>query len=1037
MKNIKYLITLFLVLFTFTNMINAQQNSVEIKGNVKDQTGEALIGVTVVAKNQPGLGTSTDVDGNFKLKVGPYDVLVFTYVGYEQLEVPVLEIKDKNNLQVKMKESTKTLDAVVVTASGTQRKATLTGAFTTVEIDQLKSPGVNLSNSLAGVVPGIIAVQKSGEPGADASEFWIRGISTFGAKQSALVLVDGVERNFNEIPVEDIESFSVLKDASATAIYGQRGANGVVLITTKKGHKGKVKINAKFTYGYDIRGEIPEYVDGYQYARLANEARIGRYESPMFTDQELDIVQHGLDRDLFPNVDWQDLMLKGGASNMNANINFSGGGDNVRYYVSGSYYKQDGIYKTNNSLNDYNTNSTYERFNYRANIDMNITSSTLLKVGIGGFLINRTQPGTMVDDIWGSLASTTPLSVPRMYSNGLTPGFEEEIDSKKHLRVSPEVMLTQSGYKKIWQNKMDTNIGIDQDLAFITDGLKISGLFAFDTWNDNNIERTKMPELWMADRKRDANGNLIMVRKRDLQTMGQKSSTSGTRRYYGQAMLEYSKLLMDKHRVGALAMGYFQEESDTNLGEDIIESVPKRNIAYSGRFTYSFKDRYMAEFNWGYTGSENFEKDKRFGFFPAFSVGWAISEEPFVKKALPWLEMFKVRASYGEVGNDVIGGKRFPYITLVEKMDNGYGFGEYNSNWITGYRIKKVGTPNLTWEVAKKYNLGFDLNMFNNMITGNFDIFKDVRNDIFMERSHMPLTTGLADVKPMANVGRMRSNGFDGNIAFSEKVGEVSFTVRGNMTYQKTEVIDHDEAANALWYQMTKGYQLNQTRGYIALGLFEDQHDIDSSPKQEFGGKEVLPGDIKYKDVNGDGIIDDKDKVPLGYRTVPGLQYGAGLSLHWNNFDFSILFQGAGKRDFFIGGSGVHAFRYGNRGNVLKVMADGNRWIPREVSGTETTENPNADWPRLTWENNNNNNQSSTFWMRNGRYLRIKNIELSYNVPLNIIRKYYMENLRIGFIGENLHTWSAFKLWDPENGNENGANYPISKKVSFYVQVSF
>lgn len=1041
MKNIKYLITLFLVLFTFTNTVNAQQNTVEIKGQVKDDTGEPLTGVTVVAKNQPGLGVPTDLDGNFKIKVGSYDILVFSFVGFETQEIPVLEIKDKDNLQVEMKVSTHTLDAVIVTSTGTRRKATLSGAFTTVDVGQLKSQGANLSNSLAGVVPGIIAVQKSGEPGADASEFWIRGISTFGATQGALILVDGIERNFNEIPVEDIESFSVLKDASATAIYGQRGANGVVLITTRKGHKGKVNISAKVTYGYDFRGKIPEYVDGYQYGQMANEARIGRYESPMYTPQELDIIRNGLDPDLFPNVDWQDLMLTSGASNMRANINFSGGGDNARYFVSGSYYKQDGIYKTNSKLNDYNTNSTYERFNYRTNVDMDLTKTTLLRIGVSGHLINRTQPGTVVDDIWESLSRTTPLSVPRMYSDGRTPGYDEELDDngtkRWYYRVSPEVMLTRSGYRKSWENKMQTNISVEQDLAFVTEGLKASGLFAFDTENYNTILRFKMPELWTAESKRDGNGDLVMKRRANERTMSQTSVTEGKRRYYGQLMVEYNRVLAEKHRVGGLAMAYMQEVTDTNLGTDILESVPKRNIAYSGRFQYSFMDRYMAEFNWGYTGSENFEKGKRFGFFPAFSAGWAISEEPFVKEAAPWLDMLKVRASYGEVGNDVIGGKRFPYITLVDKLDNGYGWGEYGTNFIQGYRIVKVGTPHLTWEVAKKYNLGIDLDMFAGKISGTIDIFKDVRDDIFMTRNFMPVTTGLADIQPMANVGRMRSNGFDGNVAFTERIGEVTFTLRGNMTYQKTEILDHDEAANGLWYQMKKGYQLDQTRGLIALGLFKDQDDVDSSPKQDFGGKEVLPGDIKYKDVNGDGIINDDDVVPLGHRTVPGLMYGAGLNVSWNNFDFSVLLQGAGKRDFFIGGFGVHAFRDGASGNVLKVMADGHRWIPSEVSGSVDTEDPNADWPRLTWGNNNNNNRASTYWMRNGRYLRLKNVELAYNVPQNFIRKYRMENLRLGFIGENLHTWSGFKLWDPENGNENGANYPISKKISFYLQISF
>ena len=1035
MKNkiITYLMIIISCLLWAVN-VQSQESDVQIVGKVLDQSGEPLMGVTILAKNQPGFGTTSDMDGNFKIKVGSYDVLVFKYIGFKDQEVPVLKVENPKKLVVTMADSAEELGELVVTAAGLQRKETLTGAYTTVDVAQLKSPGVNLSNSLAGVVPGVIAQQISGEPGEDASEFWIRGISTFGASQSALVLVDGIERSFNEIPVEDIESFSVLKDASATAIYGQRGANGVVLITTKQGDRGQVKINGKLGYSYDKRGKTPEYANVDDYSLLANEAKIARYQTPRYTDQEMDIIKYGLDPDLFPNIDWMDLMLKDGASQYNANVNFSGGGNQVTYFVSGGYTNQDGIYKTNDKANKYNTNATYERFNYRANINMDLTKTTVLKVGIGGFLINRTSPGSSSGDIWGSLVDMTPLTMPRKYSNGLTPVHAGG-------GMSPETLMTQTGYRKIWRNKMETNIGFDQNLDFITKGLNLSAVIAFDTENENTIIRSKHPELWRAETRRDSNGDLVMRRHSNAKLMTQESTTWGNKRYEGHIKIDYNTILAENHRLGALAMAWMQDLSDTNLGSDIIASIPKRNLNYSGRFTYSYSDRYMAEFNWGYTGSENFEKGDRFGFFPAFSAAWAISQEPFIKKYTEhWLDLFKIRASYGEVGNDMIGGDRFPYITLVSEFtgDSGtYNFGEFGSNRILGYRITKIGTPNLTWEVAKKYNLGFDLSLFNGKFTGTLDLFKDKRDDIFMKRNHMPLTTGLADQVPMANVGKMESKGFDGNIAYSDKIGQVRFTLRGNMTYQNTEIIDQDEAANELWYKMSKGFRHDQTRGLIALGLFKDQEDIDRSPTQTFGGYPVLPGDIKYKDVNGDGIIDGDDEVPLGYRRVPGLQYGMGLSLNWRDFDFSFLLQGSGKRDFFVGGSGPHAFRNGDWGNVLQKMVDGNRWIPREVSGDESTENPNADWPRLTHGNNDNNNRNSTFWLRNGRFLRLKNVEISYTVPQKIVRKYNLSNFRIGFIGENLMTWSPFKWWDPERGSGDGSFYPISKKFNVYLQFSF
>lgn len=1032
MKNIQqYIVLLLMAMLLVPQSLQAQEDKkLIIKGVVEDALGP-IIGASVVAKNQPGVGAITDLDGRFSLKVGAYDVLQITFVGYQPVEIPVLSIKDKNNLKVIMKEDNQTIDEVVVTASGVQKKKTLTGAITNVELKQLNAPGANLSNSLAGVVPGIIAMQSSGEPGENMSQFWIRGMSTFGAKSGALILVDGVERSFNEIPVEDIESFSVLKDASATAIYGQRGANGVVLITTKRGEKGKVKINVKAGFDWNTPVKVPEYASGYDWARLANEALVGRYENPLYTNEELDIIQHGLDPDLYPNIDWRDLMLKKGAPSYYANISFSGGSDNVRYFVTGRYTGENGRYRTSSSENKYNTNSTYERWNYRANVDMNLTRTTVLSVGVGGWLVNRTSPSSSSGDIWQSFASYTPVTAPRKWSTGQWPIVSG--------MTTPEYQMTQTGYRTIWENKMETNVGLEQDLSFITKGLKFNGVFAFDTYNKNTIVREKGEELWSAESLRDGNGNLVLKREANAKAMSQAKTVEGDKRYYLQASLDYSRLFAEKHRVGAFAMVYQQETSDVNFAEDdLMASIPHRTLAYSGRFTYAYKDKYLTEFNWGYTGSENFEKGKQFGFFPAVSVGWLLSEEPFIKKMMPWMDQFKIRASYGEVGNDEIAGRRFPYITLVNTDDNSYSFGEFTNNSAQGYRIKTMGTPYLTWEVAKKYDVGVDFSFFNSKITGTIDWFLDKRDDIFMKRNQMPLTTGLADQTPMANVGKMKSYGWDGNIAYTQRIGQVNLQLRANFTYQTTDVIDRDEAANELWYKMEKGFQLNQSRGLIALGLFKDQEDIDRSPSQvALSNKTILPGDIKYKDVNGDGVITDDDKVPLGYRETPGLQYGFGLSANWKNWGINMLFQGTGKCDFFVGGSGPHAFHDGKRGNILQVMVDGNRWIPKEISGTEATEDPNADWPRLTYTNNNNNNCKSTYWLKERKYLRLRNLEITYDLPQMWTRKFLVSNMRIGFIGQNLFTWAPFKWWDPEGTNESGSSYPINRTYSCYIQFSF
>lgn len=1026
----KYILFIFLILGMSCELsAQSKNNTVTIKGAVKDNT-DFVAGATIVAKNQPGLGVVSDIDGLFSIKVSSYDILQISFIGYKTVEYPVLEIKDKNNFTVTIEEDNLKIDDVVITASGIQKKRTLTGAITNVDVAQLNVPTGNLSNTLAGVVPGIIAMQSSGEPGQNFSEFWIRGMSTFGAKSGALILVDGVERNFNEIPVEDIESFSVLKDASATAIYGQRGANGVVLITTKRGEKGKIKINVKAGFDWTSPVKVPEYADSYTWATLANEAKVGRYQTPLYTDEEMNIIKNGLDPDLYPDVNWRDLMLKSGAPRYYANVNFSGGSDNVRFFVSGMYQNEQGRYRTSSSENRYNTNASYERYNYRANVDINLTKSTILKVSVGGWLANHASPSSDSKDIWDSFSQYTPLTSPRKWSTG------------QWTRVkggTPEYKMTQTGYRTIWESKVESSVGLDQDLDFITPGLKFSGTFAFDTYNSNTIIRSKDEEQWEAERRRDEYGNLVLRRVQNTSPMKQNKEVRGDKRYYLQAYLDYSRLFKNKHRLGAFAMVYQEENSDVNFdSNDLIGSIPHRNLAYSGRVTYAFRDKYLAEFNCGYTGSENFERGKQFGFFPAYSVGWVLSEENIVKKTLPWLSLFKVRASYGEVGSDVLDGRRFPYITLVGPYSDGsYGWGEFNTNVTEGYKVSIVGTPNLTWEVAKKFDVGLDFDFFNGKVKGTVDYFQDKRDDIFMTRRHMPLTTGLADLTPMANVGKMRARGWDGNIEFNQRIGEVDLSLRGNFTYQRTDIIDKDEAANELWYQMDKGFQLNQSRGFIALGLFKDQEDINSSPKQDPGGFPVLPGDIKYKDVNGDGVITDHDKVPLGYRQEPGLQFGAGLSARWRNFNVSFLLQGTGKCDFFVGGYGPHAFRDGDKGNILQVMVDGNRWIPKEISGDPTTENPNADWPRLSYGNNGNNNRASTFWLKDRKYLRLRNVEVTYDLPRTFCRKFAMTNMRIGFVGQNLLTWAPFDWWDPESKDEGGTRYPINKSVSCYFQVSF
>ena len=1024
---------IYLILLTLLFTISAlAQNEVVITGTVTDINNEPLIGVNIVIKDQPGFGTITDINGKYGIKASQYNVLLFSYVGFDLQEVP---ITNKTTIDVVLLDSeTSQLGEIVVTGTGIQKKATVSGAITTVKMEDLKTSTTSLSNSLAGNVAGIISMQSSGQPGSDQSEFWIRGISTFGAGTGALVLVDGFERSFSEINIEDIESFSVLKDASATAIYGSRGANGVILITTKRGVAGKPDISVKTEYGYLTRTRTPEFADGNVYAQLANEARVTRNLEPIYTDNELEILRLGLDQDLYPNVDWTDVMLRDHSSQYRTTLNFSGGGSTARYFVSGSYVNEGGMYKSDQALKDYDTNANYSRWNYRSNVDIDITTTTLISIGVSGFLEKRNLPGLGDEEnLWHSLIGQSPVSIPVVYSNGLVPAYGTGN------RTNPWVLATQTGYKEDWKNRAETNLTINQNLKFITEGLRFIARLGYDTENTSNINRIKWPEQYNVQRRRDSDGNLIMKRVTGEQLMKQESGSGGYRTYNAEAEVSYVKRFAEFHNVNALVK-YTQKENVTtvDIGEDIKNGIAKRNLGVSGRVTYDFKSRYYAEFNFGYTGSENFKKGHRFGFFPAVSGGWNISEENFIKNNITWLDLLKVRYSYGKVGNDLVkqGNTiiRFPYLSTIGEMD-GYNYGDYISpNNYDGLHYSEVSDSELTWEIATKQDLGMDLNIFNNKFSATVDVFKDVRSQIYMKREHLSSVVG-ATSQPWANVGKMETKGFDGQFNFHHSIDKVEVTLRGNITYSKNKVLEFDEEANSLAYQMREGYMWDQARGLVALGLFEDYDDIRNSPVQDFG--EYLPGDIKYKDINGDGVINDDDIVPIGSSRVPSLVYGLGFSVKWKNFDINAHFQGAGKSSYFLNGPSVYPFIEGEWGNILKEFSDPeDRWISREISGDPATERADATFPRLSYGGNANNYRNSTFWMRNGAYLRFKTLEIGYSLPKQITTRLRLKTTRIYLLGTNLAVWDKLKIWDPEVASGNGYAYPPSRIFTLGLTVN-
>ena len=1006
------------------------QEQLNISGTVTDAAGEALIGVSVTVKDAKGLGTITNIDGKYNIKIQQYHTLVFSYIGYKP--VSVLVKGDKKVIDVQMsEEKTNAIDEVVVTGLGTQKKLTVTGAITNVDVSQMKQfPSSNFTNALAGNVPGIIAMQSSGQPGKSTSRFWVRGISTFGASASAMILVDGFERNnIDDLNIEDIESFSVLKDASATAIYGSKGANGVILITTKHGKAGKININVKGEASYNTRTITPKFIDAPTYANLLNEARVTRNLAPQYQPEELALIRSGLDPDFYPNVDWSKLLLKNGAMSYRADLSMSGGGNTARYFVSLSYVEDQGMYNTDETLRKkYDTNANYKRWNYRMNVDIDVTPTTIIKLGVSGNLNKRNSPGLGDQYLWSELFGFNALSSPVLYSNGYVPAYGNNIH-----QMNPWVSSTRTGYNEEWDNNIQTNVTVEQKLDFITKGLSFTGRFGYDTYNSNHIYYRLWPAMYRAN-SRDSQGNIIWDKLFEETSMSQTSGGDGSRHEFLEALLRWDRTFDKLHNFSAVSRFTQDERIQTrNIGTDIKNSVSKRNQGLAGQLTYNYALRYFIDFNFGYNGSENFADHHRYGFFPAFSLAWNVAEEPLVKKALPWLNMFKLRYSWGKVGNDNMG--RFPYLYTLDYTPNiGYNWGSNLSSGIMpGIHYTQMASPNVTWEVARKTDFGFDFVAFDNKFSLTMDYFHEKRTGIFIQRMFLPDITGLESY-PWANVGAVKSKGFDGNFQYKDHIGEINWTVRGNITYSKNTILERDEENNVYAYQYGKGYRVNQQRGLIALGLFRDYDDIRNSPKQSWGT--VQPGDIKYKDVNGDGIVDDGDRVAIGATDTPSLIYGLGASVSWRGFDFNLHFQGAGKYTFLINSGAVNAFRDGRWGNILQGITD-NRWISSDISGTKETENPNAPYPRLSYGYNLNNQQSSSFWLRNGRFLRLKNLDIGYTLPKPMVNTIHLESVRIYISGQNLITWSPFKLWDPElDSSQRGQIYPITRSFTAGIQIS-
>ena len=1030
-------VIVFLVFFLMCSFTAFAQTNVRVTGVITDQNNETLPGVTIAVSGST-VGTSSDVNGRYEITVPSGAVLVFSFVGFRTHEATV-GAADNQLINVSLEETAGEIEEITIVGYGQQRRVSVVGAISSVSTDELRTGGVtSVSNALSGRMAGLIGIQSSGEPGSDVSEFWIRGISTFGGGSSALVLIDGIDRGasaLNDLAPEDIESFSILKDATATAIYGARGANGVILINTKRGEEGKIRIDVNYKSSLETLPRLPQYVRALDYAILANEANEVRGNSPQYPTSIYDILRYNMDPDLYPDVSWMDEILRKRVFAHQGNINISGGGRMARYYMSGFYRTNDAIYQQT-GMEKYNSNVKRNQYSFRSNIDVDVTKTTKVSLLMSARLVDQNRPGDgSTSRIWNAVTNITPMTVPVVYSNGQFPSYGAGN------QTSPTVLLNETGYMTTRDNIMESLLVLQQDLSALVDGLKISGSLSFDNFNNHVQRRYKMPDLYLASDRNWRTGVLMTDRTVTGTPMSYSTSSYGTRTIYMEGRINYDKVIGERHRVGGMMLYQQRDFQRTDVSDELM-SIPKRNQGIAGRVTYSLDDIYFLEGNFGYNGSENFPTGQQFGFFPSIAVGWVVSNYRFVREQYNFIDMLKFRYSFGLVGNDQItrGGQdvRFPYLTTVDtNVGNVYNFGDFPQN-VRGSMENVIGSTGLVWESAVKHNWGIDVQLWRS-VNITWDAFIDKRDNIFMERSTLPGTLGVNSII-WGNVGRMKSWGTDGTASFTRRFGDFNVELRGNITFTRNEIIDYDEVDHIYPYLLHRGTAHETTRGLIALGLFEDEEDVRNSPRQ-FGV--VLPGDIKYQDVNGDGVISNDDRVPIGNSRIPKIQYGFAGSVEWKGIDFNIFFRGSGKSDYFFGGTGFYPFSGGELGNVLTIVNDPrNRWIPMEYAianniDPSLAENPNARFPRLNYGGNTNNNRNSTFWLANSSYLRLKTVEIGYTLPKMWAERVSMNRFRISLIGDNLYVWDKVKLWDPEQASSNGAVYPLTRSYTLSLQMSF
>ena len=1023
-----------------------QQNKRKISGRVTDIKGEPLIGVNVTVDGDAN-GSITNMDGLYEIFVTKKSVVLkFTYIGFKTSEIRTNA--STNIYDVTLEEQVNELEETVIVGYGTQRKISNIGAQSSMKMEDIKTPSASLTTTLAGRLAGVVAVQRTGEPGKDAADIWIRGISTPNTS-SPLVLVDGVERSFNDIDPEDIESLTTLKDASATAVYGVRGANGVILIKTKPGKVGKPTVSADYYESFTRFTKMVDLADGITYMNAANEAMRNDGIATKYTEDQIRNTIAGKDPYLYPNVDWLKEIFNDWGHNRRVNVNVRGGSEKVAYYASVSYFNETGMTVTDKNIDTYDSKMKYSRYNFTTNLNIDVTPTTKVEIGAQGYLGEGNYPAISSADLYNAAMSISPVEYPKMFfvnGEAYVPGT-----STNNNFNNPYSQATRRGYDNLTKNQIYSNLRVTQDLDMLTKGLKLTAMYAFDVYNEIHVHQDRAESTYNfldTSVPYDMNGQPILQRIYEgSNVLSYKQETSGNKKTYLEASLNYDRTFNDDHRVSALFL--FNQQSKLLYPKGTLEdAIPYRMMGIAGRATYSWKDRYFAEFNIGYNGAENFSPKHRFGTFPAFGVGWVVSNEKFWQPLSKAVSFLKIRYTDGKVGNSEVSDRRFMYLDqMKENGDYGYKFGPNGTKW-AGYETVNMAVD-LIWEESRKQDLGIDLKLFNDDLSIVFDLFKERRENILLKREHsIPSFLGYNTSAPYGNIGIIENKGFDGTIEYNKRINkDWVIALRGNVTFNKDKWIQGELPEQKYEWMNQYGRNINGAKGYVAEGLFT-QAEIDDMARWESlsaANKAITPkpfasqfgtvkaGDIKYKDLNNDGQIDAYDQTYISRGDVPTTVYGFGFTVGWKDLSVGMMFQGVAGAERVLNGSSINPFNGGGgSGNLYSNIDD--RW-------TEENPDQNAFYPRLSYGSETtssiNNFQKSTWWVRNMNFLRLKTLQLSYNLPKPWVNKVHLKNAAVYVMGTNLFTLSRFKLWDPELNTDNGASYPNTTSYSVGINFTF